>query len=460
MASMARKASGSSRDTGAVAPARARGDQERAPPRTTGRTRSTTAWGTASRRAARRERRRPPHSAGAPTGRRPGRTRSRSATPIAAATSAPATSGMEDSRTQPEPVGRQGVTRRIAVLHAAGGGARSSRRRSASRSSTGCGRAAAGRARLRNAVACDVRDGLLAGRRFPAVVLSPLVVLGTRRHVPGRRAHGRRHRAGVTAAAAGLPRHARHGVCPAWPARGRARERRRGCRRRRRRGADLAVATAVVYGIMALVASLPGALVLLWAWLPRARPPAQLEPPHPVRVAVVARQDGARDDDRPYTLLRCSVSIDGYIGSAASPPAPVQRRRLRPGRCGPRLVRRDPGRSGDGAAGQPAARGALQGPPRRAQGARACPVADEGDRRPGGPSSTRAPTSSRPATPRSSSTARPRESVDARARLGPVATVVDGGRIVQMPKLSADLAERGVERLMVEGGGKVHTQSL
>jgi len=60
-------------------------------------------------------------------------------------------------------------------------------------------------------------------------------------------------------------------------------------------GADLGVATAVVYGIMALVASLPGALVLLWAWLPRARPPAQLEPPHPVRVAVVARQDGARD---------------------------------------------------------------------------------------------------------------------------------------------------------------------
>ena len=60
-------------------------------------------------------------------------------------------------------------------------------------------------------------------------------------------------------------------------------------------GADLGVATAVVYGIMALVASLPGALVLLWAWLPRARPPAQLEPPHPVHVAVVARRDGARD---------------------------------------------------------------------------------------------------------------------------------------------------------------------
>jgi len=35
-------------------------------------------------------------------------------------------------------------------------------------------------------------------------------------------------------------------------------------------GADLGVATAVVYGVMILVASLPGALVLVAAWLPRA----------------------------------------------------------------------------------------------------------------------------------------------------------------------------------------------
>jgi len=50
--------------------------------------------------------------------------------------------------------------------------------------------------------------------------------------------------------------------------------------------------------------------------------------------------------------------------------------------------------------------------------------------------------------------------VDARSRLGPVATVVDGGEPVQMRRLSEDLGERGVERLMVEGGGKVHTQFL
>jgi 5-amino-6-(5-phosphoribosylamino)uracil reductase len=49
---------------------------------------------------------------------------------------------------------------------------------------------------------------------------------------------------------------------------------------------------------------------------------------------------------------------------------------------------------------------------------------------------------------------------DARARLGPVATVVDGGRRVRMGWLSEDLADRGVERLMVEGGGVVHTQFL
>src|SRR5215207_4809377 len=45
-------------------------------------------------------------------------------------------------------------------------------------------------------------------------------------------------------------------------------------------------------------------------------------------------------------------------------------------------------------------------------------------------------------------------------RLGPVATIVDGGRRVRMRWLSEELADRGVERLMVEGGGGVHTQFL
>jgi 5-amino-6-(5-phosphoribosylamino)uracil reductase len=49
---------------------------------------------------------------------------------------------------------------------------------------------------------------------------------------------------------------------------------------------------------------------------------------------------------------------------------------------------------------------------------------------------------------------------DARTRLGEVATVVDGGRRVKMRRLSEDLGARGVHRLMVEGGGNVHTQFL
>ncbi|MDN5852687.1 MAG: dihydrofolate reductase family protein [Actinomycetia bacterium] len=49
---------------------------------------------------------------------------------------------------------------------------------------------------------------------------------------------------------------------------------------------------------------------------------------------------------------------------------------------------------------------------------------------------------------------------DASRRLGAVATVIDGGRAVAMPTLSADLYDRGVRTLLVEGGGTVHTQFL
>ena len=48
----------------------------------------------------------------------------------------------------------------------------------------------------------------------------------------------------------------------------------------------------------------------------------------------------------------------------------------------------------------------------------------------------------------------------ARERLGSVATVVDGGDTVDMRMVSRDLAARGVGRLMVEGGSAVHTQFL
>src|SRR3954452_10424452 len=48
----------------------------------------------------------------------------------------------------------------------------------------------------------------------------------------------------------------------------------------------------------------------------------------------------------------------------------------------------------------------------------------------------------------------------ARSRLSAVATVVDGGAPVSMRRLGEDLRERGVRRLMVEGGGTIHTQFL
>ena len=44
--------------------------------------------------------------------------------------------------------------------------------------------------------------------------------------------------------------------------------------------------------------------------------------------------------------------------------------------------------------------------------------------------------------------------------LGPVATVIDGGQSVDMRRVSEDLYSRGVKRLMVEGGGMVNTQFL
>ncbi|MDX6375279.1 MAG: hypothetical protein QOD98_4267 [Nocardioidaceae bacterium] len=44
--------------------------------------------------------------------------------------------------------------------------------------------------------------------------------------------------------------------------------------------------------------------------------------------------------------------------------------------------------------------------------------------------------------------------------LSSLATVVDGGRPVELRRVSEDLHARGVRRLMVEGGGEVHTQFL
>lgn len=48
----------------------------------------------------------------------------------------------------------------------------------------------------------------------------------------------------------------------------------------------------------------------------------------------------------------------------------------------------------------------------------------------------------------------------ARAAVGPAAAVVDAGAPLDLPRVLADLRDRGVDRLMVEGGTAVHTLFL
>jgi 5-amino-6-(5-phosphoribosylamino)uracil reductase len=163
--------------------------------------------------------------------------------------------------------------------------------------------------------------------------------------------------------------------------------------------------------------------------------------------------------DRPYTLLSCSVSIDGYIANASSRlllsnDADFDRVDAVRASCdailvgaatvridNPRLLVRSEARRDERAA-----RGLAPSPMKVTVTRRA-----ELDARADFFTAGEAEKLVYCASPRV---------VDARERLGPVATVVDGGHTVEMRRLSSDLADRGVERLMVEGGGKVHTQFL
>jgi riboflavin-specific deaminase-like protein len=163
--------------------------------------------------------------------------------------------------------------------------------------------------------------------------------------------------------------------------------------------------------------------------------------------------------DRPYTLLSCSVSIDGYIAGAGSRlllsnGADFDRVDAVRASCdailvgattvrtdNPRLLVRSQERRDERTS-----RGLAPSPmkvtvTRRAELDARTDFFTTGD------------------TEKLVYCATPRVP-DARERLGPVATVVDGGHTVEMSRLSTDLADRGVERLMVEGGGNVHTQFL
>ena len=163
--------------------------------------------------------------------------------------------------------------------------------------------------------------------------------------------------------------------------------------------------------------------------------------------------------DRPYTLLSCSMSIDGYIGSGASRlllsnDADFERVDAVRASCdailvGAATVRIDNPRllvRSQRLRERRAARG-LPPSPAKVTVTRRAHLDAEADFFTAGEAEKLVYCAS------------PRVGA-ARARFGGVATVVDGGDGVEMRRLSADLAARGVERLMVEGGGTVHTQFL
>ena len=163
--------------------------------------------------------------------------------------------------------------------------------------------------------------------------------------------------------------------------------------------------------------------------------------------------------DRPYTLLSCSVSMDGYIASAASRlllsnEADFDRVDAVRASCDAILVGATTVRTDN---------------PRLV--VRSQELRDERRARGRAPSPMKVTVSRRAEFDKAADffTAGEAEKlvycarssvIEARARLEPVATVVDGGPTVEMCGVSGDLAERGVERLMVEGGGNVHTQFL
>jgi uncharacterized membrane protein YbhN (UPF0104 family) len=149
--------------------------------------------------------------------------------------------------------------------------------------------------RLRRAVARDLRAGLLARRAWPAVALaSALVVAGhaatflIAARTAGANASAARMLplALLVLAAAALPNVGgwgpREGVTAwAFAAAG--------------LGASAGIATAVVYGVMVFVASLPGAVVLVAAWASRTRSVPWLERALPDALLVPPRRKGAPD---------------------------------------------------------------------------------------------------------------------------------------------------------------------
>jgi len=164
--------------------------------------------------------------------------------------------------------------------------------------------------------------------------------------------------------------------------------------------------------------------------------------------------------DRPYTLLSCSMSLDGYLDGATvkrlplSNQADLERVDAVRASCdailvGAATIRNDNPRllvrSADRRA-ERIARGLPGTPAKVTLTAGGCldPTADFF------------------ATGEAEKLVYcPTEALDRiRSRLGAVATVVDAGDRIDLRVLGENLSARGVNRLMVEGGGTVHTQFL
>ncbi|MFI5493905.1 RibD family protein [Actinoplanes sp. NPDC051859] len=165
-------------------------------------------------------------------------------------------------------------------------------------------------------------------------------------------------------------------------------------------------------------------------------------------------------EDRPYVLLSCGMSIDGYLDSAGderlmlSNDADFDRVDEVRASCdailvGAGTVRQDNPRL--------LVRDAARRAAREARGQRPDPVkvtvTGTCDLDPEARFFTLGETEKLVycATPAMES---------ARHKLAGRATVIDGGHPVDLARVTRDLAGRGIRRLMVEGGGSMHTQFL
>ena len=164
--------------------------------------------------------------------------------------------------------------------------------------------------------------------------------------------------------------------------------------------------------------------------------------------------------DRPYTLVSCAVSLDGYLDSsserrlALSNDADFDRVDAARAGCdailvGANTIRNDNPRL--------LVRSAARREGRTARGLTASPLkvtlSRSGDLDPDAQFFTAGDGAKLVYSP-TSAVARARDRLEGRG------TVVDAGAAVDPARLVEDLSARGVKRLMVEGGGSVNTQFL